>query len=264
MARFRPSELATYLESLGAHPKRTLSQNFLIDGNILDKIVKAAEVKPGDFVVEIGPGPGALTEKLVQAGAHVLAIELDTTLAQALKESFPEVEVICQDVLTFDFKDALQGKPKVKIVANLPYHLTTPILEKIAGLQEYVESATLMVQEEVARKFVAPSHIFIHYYFQPHYCFKVSPKCFYPAPKVYSAVIRLDFLQRYPVDDPERFFTLVNAANLHRRKMVKVTLRAYYPQEVIERALLSCRISPNARPEELTIVEWVKFSQALK
>lgn len=271
MPLFRPSELQEYLQKLGSNPKRTLSQNFLIDGNILNKIVQASNAKAGDLVVEIGPGPGALTEKLLEAGCKVLAIEMDAAFAKALQGSHESLEVACADVLEYPLREELQKRlptgAKAKVVANLPYHLTTPIIQKLVELEDLVESCTLMVQEEVARKLVAPKTsrdfvaftLFLHFFSHPHYCFKVSPNCFYPAPKVHSAVIRLDFERRYPLEDVKAFFTLVNTAFAERRKMLQKTLRAYFEPVQIENALVAIQKSPNARPEELSIQDWVSF-----
>jgi 16S rRNA (adenine1518-N6/adenine1519-N6)-dimethyltransferase len=201
MPLYRPSELKEYLQSLGVSPKKRLSQNFLIDGNIIKKIIQLADVCPGESVLEIGPGPGALTEGLLEAGAHVLAVEKDPILAKHLEflgkgEKF--LRVICEDILTVDLEKHLPKGTKTKVIANLPYHLTTPILTRLIPLNKTFSSITVMVQEEVARRFAAiPGSkdygsvtVFLQYYSEVQYGFKVSKNCFFPKPKVESAMVK--------------------------------------------------------------------------
>lgn len=262
MARFRPSELQEYLHSIGAKPQKGLSQNFLIDGNILNKIVALADVSATDTVIEIGPGPGALTERLLETGCKVIAIEKDPIFAKALTTL--DLRVITADVLDVDLT---QFGKQVKVVANLPYNITTPILQKLLPLGEYITSITVMVQEEVARRLCfscAPKDyvaftLYLHYYSRPHYGFTVSPKCFYPAPKVHSSVMRLDLDKRYPVADEKAFFAYVDAAFSHRRKMLKATLKPWFSHEQVEMALSKIGKAPTSRPEELSLEEWVRF-----
>lgn len=274
---YRPSELRALLDSLGVFPKKGLSQNFLIDGNILDKIALLAELQPGDLVVEIGPGPGALTEKLLACGCHVLAIEKDPVFAHRLQEKEdPLLEAWCEDVLDFPLelelrKRLLDGK-KAKVVANIPYHLTTPILQKIMKLPDLVECAVLMVQEEVARRCTAACStkdfssftLFLHYYSKPRYGFYVSPKCFYPVPKVGSAIIRLDIGKRYEVSDEEQFFVVTRTAFGQRRKMMTSSLKELYPLDRIQRALEAIGKPITTRPEAISIEEWIVFFNTLE
>ncbi|MBS0633960.1 MAG: ribosomal RNA small subunit methyltransferase A [Verrucomicrobia bacterium] len=261
MSRFRPSELQGYLRSLGVKPAKGLSQNFLIDGNILDKIVALAEVTKDDTVVEIGPGPGALTERLLETGCKVIAVELDSVFANALT-CHPQLTVHNADALKFDFS----ALGKVKVVANLPYAITTELLQKIIPLDNLV-SATVMVQDEVARRlcfdcsakdYVAFT-LFLHYYCKPKYGFSVSPSCFYPAPRVTSAVMRLDKEKRFPVADEKQFFALVYEAFSHKRKMIKASLKEY----PIEKALIAIGKAPTSRPEDLSVQEWVGVANLL-
>lgn len=273
MARFRPSELREYLQSLGVKPVKGMSQNFLIDGNILDKIVGLADVQPDDLVIEIGPGPGALTERLLDTGCEVIAIEKDTTFANALIAlQHPRLSVFEADALEFDFAAECKKRGrKSKVVANLPYHITTPILHTLLTLDSCFTSATVMVQEEVARRLCFPCSIkdfvaftlFLQYYSRPKYGFVVSPQCFYPAPRVHSAVIRLNLEKRCPVEDEGHFFELVTAAFAQRRKMIKATLKPWYEAEVIESTLEQIGKEPTSRPEELSLEEWVCFYSTL-
>ncbi len=268
MALFRPSELREYLRSIGAAASKAMSQNFLIDGNILNKIIALADVQSDDLVVEIGPGPGALTERLLDTGCQVIAIEKDPIFANALtKLQHPRLTVFTADVLHFDFN----LDRRAKVVANLPYNITTPILHKILPRSDLFSSATVMVQEEVARRlcFACTSKdyvaftLFLQYYSRPHYGFTVSPHCFYPAPKVHSAVIRLDLEKMYTVDNEIGFFEVVNASFAHRRKMIKATLKSLYEPLMVEKALDMIKKPGTARPEELSIGEWVNFYSTL-
>lgn len=254
MSRYRPSELQGYLRSLGVKPIKGLSQNFLIDGNILDKIIALAEVTADDCVVEIGPGPGALTQRLLETGCEVIAIELDPIFAKALP-AHPRLTVHAADALKFDFN----FDRKIKVVANLPYAITTQLLEKIVTLDN-LQSATVMVQDEVARRlcfecsskdYVAFT-IFLQYYCKPKYGFSVSPSCFYPAPRVTSAVMRLDIEKRYKVADEAEFFRMVHAAFAHKRKMLKATLKEWFPN-------MEC----TKRPEDLSTQEWAMLANSL-
>lgn len=271
MSLYRPSELRALLDFLGVAPKKGLSQNFLIDGNILSKIARLADLQPGDLVIEIGPGPGALTEKLLECGCHVLAIEKDTVFARHLQsKQHPQLEVWCEDVLEFPFESELVkrvGNKKAKVVANIPYHLTTPILEKLMSLPHLIECAVLMVQEEVARRCTALSStkdfssftVFLHYYSQPKYGFFVAPTCFYPVPKVGSAIIRLDLGKRYEVANEQQFFVATRTSFCHRRKMLTSSLKELYPVEKIQRALEAVKKPITARPENLSVEEWITF-----
>lgn len=273
MARFRPTELMQYLEEIGAKPKKGLSQNFLIDGNILDKIIKLADLKADDVVLEIGPGPGALTEKLLETGCQVVAIEKDDTFAKALAlQNHPRLQVIHSDVMDVSFSEICKPfAKKVKIVANLPYNLTTPILYKILHAHQSVQSACLMVQQEVAERFLAPSktklygavNVAINYYSKARYGFSVSRSSFYPAPRVDSAVIHLALNKPYTVADDTLFFAMVDKAFSMRRKQLASSLREFFSQEKIQQALVSINLAPTIRPEELSIQEWVLFCNAI-
>lgn len=246
-----------------------MSQNFLIDGNILQKIVGLADCRPGDLVFEIGPGPGALTERLLETGCEVVAIEKDAIFAKALASMQHErLTVFEADALSFDFLAECQKRGrKAKVVANLPYHITTPILHRLLPLEACFTSATVMVQDEVARRLCLPCSnkdfvaftLFLQYYSRPKYGFVVSPHCFYPAPRVHSAVIRLDLEKRYCVQDEPHFFELVDAAFSSRRKMMKATLKPWYRVEMVERALENIHKVPTSRPEELSLQDWVQF-----
>lgn len=276
MPIYKPSELVQFLEGLGIAPRKGLSQNFLIDGNILRKIVQAAEVAPGDIVLEIGPGPGSLTELLLAAGAHVIAVEKDMILAEALHRLNVEnrLEVHCCDIMEFPLREKLQGLlhgRKAKVIANLPYHLTTPILALLSPLRDIFSSLILMVQDEVALRFTANPGtseyssftVFLNFYSNPHYAFKVSKNCFFPPPKVDSAVVRLDLKEPPLQEGQEGFFEMTRSSFQQRRKMIKVSLKELYPSDTVMQALSTIGANPRARPEELSLEQFLALYKAL-
>jgi 16S rRNA (adenine1518-N6/adenine1519-N6)-dimethyltransferase len=261
----KPSSLLAFLSEEGLSPKKSLSQNFLIDKNILHKIIRLADVQEGDLVLEIGPGPGALTEVLLAAGAEVIAVEKDEAFAEKLKR-FPGVTVHSCDVRDFPF----QVLPRrAKVVANLPYHLTSVILALLLPRKEQFSTLTFMVQEEVARRMTAlpggkdysSLSVFVRFYSEPSYGFKVGPKCFYPAPKVHSAVTHFVMKEELPDVDPSLFFTLTRRAFQQRRKMLRGTLSEFGD---VESALEEMGVRKEARPENLSLEEWLKLFSALK
>lgn len=276
MKLHRASELRLFLKELGLDAKKGLSQNFLIDGNILKKIIKAAAIQPHDSVIEIGPGPGALTEFLLECGASVTAIELDPHFANALKrlqEEGQPLTVFHEDFLKFPLDDHLaSATKKSKVVANLPYHITTPILTKLLPMTAKIESVTIMVQKEFAKRMTASPgsadygsfSLFAAFYSNPTYCFTVEPTCFYPRPKVQSAVVHCQ-LKTPPLGAraQEDFFTLTRSAFQKRRKMLRTSLKDLYPIKAIEQALCEISVSPQARPEELSLAQFLILFEKL-
>jgi 16S rRNA (adenine1518-N6/adenine1519-N6)-dimethyltransferase len=260
-------ELFSFLEKIGRQPQKGLSQNFLIEQNIVKKIVRTADVRPGDRVLEIGPGPGALTACLLDAGAEVLAIEKDRILSHALERLQTKdlrLSSLTADFLDFDLK-ALQ--PGWKVVANLPYSITTPILEKLFSYHDRFSSITIMVQKELAQRMIAPSgsktfsslSIFLAFYTTYNDSFPVSSSCFYPRPKVDSTVLRFDVKSQLPLEDPQPFFKLVRRAFQQRRKMLTSSLKEFYPSAKIQQALTLIGSRIDARPESLSLEQWIKF-----
>ena len=256
------SELISFLNRIDAKPKKHLSQNFLIDPNTIQKILELAEVQPGDAVLEIGPGPGALTHALLNAGARVYAVEIDTRFATELHQiQHDRLSVFEADFLTFPMK---RLPPHIKVVANLPYHITAPILEKL--FESSFTSLTIMVQKEVAARMAASSStpdfgslsLFVQFYSRLSSSFTVPASCFYPRPKVDSTVIRLDARPLPPVD-PAAFFALVHKAFQQRRKMLTSTLP--FPKDAIRNALTALGIRPDARPEALSLDQWIAFAK---
>lgn len=272
MAIYKPQELLAFLESLGIRPKKGLSQNFLIDGNIIRKIVSSANVKAGDVVIEIGPGPGSLTEGLLQAGAKVIAIEKDRVLANALarfQTADNALRIIPADILECPLEDILKEHlekgQKAKVIANLPYHITTPIVTRLIPMHTLISKIVIMVQEEVARRFVGhpgtPSYgsltVYLNYYSHPNYLFKVSKNSFYPSPTVDSAVVELTLKVPPSVSNQEKFFEMTRRAFEQRRKMLRVSLKEKYSPNKVENALEKMGRNPLSRPEELSLEEFI-------
>ena len=263
MAIYKPSELRAFLDSLGARAKKSLSQNFLIDGNIVKKIVQLADLQPGDTVLEIGPGPGVLTEALLHRAKRVIAVEMDRLFADALQR-LSGVEITCGDILKFDMASLPEG---TKVVANIPYHITTPIIEQMVSSRR-IHSATLMVQKELAERIVAKPAtrefsslaLFVQYHAKAKLGFLVPASCFYPKPKVESAVIRLDFSgpKKFPeITDDKAFEESFRKAFQQRRKTLTASLKPLYPSESVLDALNAIKKPSTTRPEELLLEEWV-------
>ncbi|MFY9376800.1 MAG: 16S rRNA (adenine(1518)-N(6)/adenine(1519)-N(6))-dimethyltransferase RsmA [Peptococcia bacterium] len=265
------------LREHGFRFKKKWGQNFISDRNILDRIVQAAEIQPGDGVIEIGPGAGTLTRALAEAGAQVVALEIDQTLLPILEEflSGLDVKVIEADVLKSDLaKIAAEQSLKrpYKIVANLPYYITTPIIMKILESDLDFERLVIMVQWEVAKRLTAQAGskdygaitLAIQYYTEGKILFKVPRQVFNPAPEVDSAVISLCKREQPPVDvaDLQLMFKLIKAAFGQRRKTVLNALSSGglgLEREQIAQRLELAGIDPKRRGETLTIDEFARL-----
>ena len=274
MGIFRPTELIHYLEEMGIRPRKSMSQNFLIDGNIIRKIIQTAQVQPNDLVLEIGPGPGALTEALLAAQAQVIAVEKDPILAQGLlrlQTPTGALTVIEADILELNLRELLAQKlkppQKTKVIANLPYHITTPILARLIPEYALLSKLVLMVQDEVARRFTALPYtsayssftVFLEYYAHVHYAFRVNQNCFYPRPSVQSAVVALTLHEPPSIADETEFFKMTRRAFEHRRKMLRASLPPLYLSQEITKALSALGLNEKARPEELSLDDFVKL-----
>lgn len=278
MPIYRPSELRQFLLDNGLSPKKILSQNFLIDGNILNKIIATADIEPGDVILEIGPGPGALTELLLNQEAHVIAVEKDQQLCDLLprlKELPGELTIYNDDIMAFPIEETIEkaiakGK-KAKVIANLPYHLTTPILEKLLPLNHLFSQVIVMVQDEVAHRLTSEPRckeygsftVYVNFYSRPSYAFQVKRNCFHPAPKVHSAIVAMH-LQPPPSDvDISKFFELTRTGFQTRRKMLRKSLSKLYSQDTVSAALESLDINPQCRPEDLSIEQFLDLYRML-
>jgi 16S rRNA (adenine1518-N6/adenine1519-N6)-dimethyltransferase len=258
MSVVKPSELLEFLKAEGLGALKGLSQNFLIDGNIVRKILATAKVSKNDEIIEIGPGPGALTQAMLEKGARVTSIELDKKLAALL----PRLQTPDQRLTVFQedaLKIALTKLPlnKAKLISNLPYHLTTPLLTRFLPLYPQIQSITVMVQKEVAKRIIAGSSLslYVRLFSEPIYCFDVKSSCFFPKPKVTSAVVHFELHPPPKGVDPVKFELLLRTCFLKRRKMLRSSLKHLCNPE----DLTALKIAPEARPEELTMDQFLSI-----
>ena len=277
-----PQNTIAVLQKYGFVFQKKYGQNFLIDPHVLDKIVAAAGIGPDDFVVEIGPGIGTLTQYLAYAARSVCAVEIDKNLIPILEDTlsdYDNVEVINNDVLKVDLaalaKEKNNGRP-IKVVANLPYYITTPIIMGLFENQVPIDSITIMVQKEVAdRMQVGPGtkdygalSLAVQYYAKPQIVANVPPNCFMPRPKVGSAVIRLERYAKPPVEvnDEKLMFRIIRASFNQRRKTLvnglKNSPEIPFSKEQIEEALGMCGLSLNIRGEALTLEQFAQLANA--
>lgn len=263
--------------------QKKFGQNFLIDGHVLDKIIAAAEVTKEDCVVEIGPGIGTLTQYLAEAARNVIAIEIDKMLIPILQETladYDNVTVIHQDVLKTDLRELVrehnEGRP-VKVVANLPYYITTPIIMNLFESRLPVSSVTVMVQKEVAQRMQAGPgtkdygalSLAVQYFAVPYIAANVPPNCFMPRPRVGSAVIRLTRHEKPPVEvaDEQAMFQIIRASFNQRRKTLVNSLhnspQISKTKEEILRALEQMGLSQTVRGEALTLEQFAALTDLL-
>lgn len=277
---YSPSYVKELLEKYGFKFSKSLGQNFLIDGNIVRKIVEEAGVDKDTNVLEIGPGIGTLTEELAINAKNVVAVELDKKLLPILDEtldSYDNVEIIHGDILEVDIdkiiEEKLEGGP-IKIVANLPYYVTTPIIGRLLEDELNIESISVMVQKEVAERMIAPPgsktygslSVFVGFYTDAEIIVKVPNTVFMPKPKIDSAVIRLNIKKELPDIDREKFFKVVKAAFSKRRKTILNSLSSYgfdIEKDIIRKALEDSGIKVSERAENISIKEFMKLSASL-
>ena len=265
--------------------KKRLGQNFLIDEGILNRIVEIANLNKKDIVVEIGPGMGNLTKKLAQKVKKVLAIEIDENLVKLLKETlrpYSNIEIIHADILKIDLKKLLitgHRSPitKVKVVANLPYYITTPIIIHLLKAREILSNIVVMVQKEVGRRMVAKPRtkdygafsLLVQYYTKPQITIKVPRSAFLPEPEVDSCVVNLEVLEKPAVEvkDEELFFKVVRAAFEQRRKALKNALSRTRDLRLSKKKVLSilekADIKSLRRGETLSLEEFARLSNLL-
>jgi 16S rRNA (adenine1518-N6/adenine1519-N6)-dimethyltransferase len=253
---------------------KRLGQNFLIDPNIVRKIVALAELNPSDHVLEIGPGRGILTEALCRAAGRVTAIEVDPRLHAYLetrRAEFPNVELVCEDALVYPIECLPIG---TVVVANLPYYISTPLLFRLLDQRGLFPRMVLMLQDEVADRLVAKPgesdygvlSVMAQYAAEITKSFRVSAQCFRPRPEVASAVVLLRTQERTRLSQEEEaaFRALVKAAFVHRRKTLVNSLRdeGYAPHSVVEK-LQRLNIAPTRRAETLSVEDFLRLARAL-
>jgi len=267
-------EAKSQLHRLGARARKGLGQHFLVDRNVLEKIISAAELEPTDIVIEVGPGLGILTEELVKKARKVIAIEVDSKLASSLQKrlsKFAILTVINADILRLDPEDLIDKQKNYKVVANLPYYIAAPILRHFLEASLKPSLMVIMVQKEVGQSIVAaPGNmsiigISVQLYGKPTIVDYVSAQSFYPEPKVDSAIVRIEVYPRpaAEVADISGFFELVKAGFSAPRKQIRnsLTLGLQLPLAEIVALLEQAGIAPQRRPETLSLKEWARLQQ---
>ena len=278
-----PQETIAVLQKYNFVFQKKFGQNFLIDPRVLEKIIKAAEITEDDCVLEIGPGIGTMTQHLACAAKKVIAVEIDRALIPILQDTlkdYDNVRIINEDVMKVDLARLAEeengGKP-LKVVANLPYYITTPIIMGLFENHVPLKSITVMVQKEVAdRMQVGPGtkdygalSLAVQYYAKPYIVANVPPNCFMPRPKVGSAVIRLDRYEEPPVKvkDEKLMFRIIRASFNQRRKTLanglKNSAELDFTKEEIEAAIVGIGKEPGVRGETLTLEEFAGLADEL-
>jgi 16S rRNA (adenine1518-N6/adenine1519-N6)-dimethyltransferase len=265
-------------------PKRRFGQNFLVDKNVIERIVASVQPRPDETIIEIGPGRGALTERLIQTSARVMAIEFDRDLVPLLRDRFSKVtnlEVVEADALEVDFCELIRPAASARVVANLPYNIGTAILQRLIEQRHCLSEMTLMLQREVADRITAPADsadrgylsVFVEAYCETEKLFDVPPRAFRPAPKVTSTVVRVRVRDRIAseVRDETLLWQVVSAGFAHPRKTILNNLReAPEPiQELVNKrggasiVLCDAAIPPLRRAETLSFEEWALLANAM-
>ncbi|MEP7199082.1 MAG: 16S rRNA (adenine(1518)-N(6)/adenine(1519)-N(6))-dimethyltransferase RsmA [Chloroflexota bacterium] len=284
--------LRALLDAHGLRPKKSLGQNFLISESLLQSIVRAADMDPDDVVIEVGPGVGTLTYQLALTARRVVAVELDQHMVAILRDTLAScgnVTVLHQDILRLDIADAIAQIPtnqptnqpptsnlqlpastlQYKVVANLPYYITSAVIRKFLDSPHPPNVLVLMVQHEVAQRIMAAPGdmsllaVSVQFYAQPSLVMKLPAGAFYPAPQVDSAVVRLDVRAERPAVDVERFFRVAHAGFGQKRKQLRNSLAAGLGLSGAESEawLRRADIDPQRRAQTLTIAEWVRLTQ---
>jgi len=274
-----PRELNDLFQQYGLQPRRYLGQNFLIDANIVKKIVNEAEIREYDRVIEVGPGAGALTASMARKGASLKVLEIDrglVRLLRALFEAWPQVLVAEQDVLKTDWKEEIKsfegGSGSIKLISNLPYNISGPFMYNLFRERFPFSMAVLMFQKEVARRLLAgPGEhdygtlsVLSRYYCRGELLFNVSKNVFWPRPRVDSAVIKLTPRQRELSNKEESLlWDLVQGLFQQRRKTILNNMSRLFgwPREKLVELLEEVPVSPTARPEELDMQQFAKLSR---
>lgn len=278
-----PQETIAVIQKHEFSFQKKFGQNFLIDGHVLDKIIAAADISKEDLVLEIGPGIGTLTQRLSEAAGKVVAVEIDRMLIPILRETLEDcgnVEIINDDILKVDIRALVQekndGRP-IKVVANLPYYITTPIVMGLLENRVPVKDITVMVQKEVAARMQAQPgskdygalSLAVQYYCEPYLAANVPPNCFMPRPKVGSAVIRLTVHEKppAPVRDERLMFAIIRASFNQRRKTLMNGLNnapeLHFSKETVAKALGEIGLSPDVRGEALTLAQFAELTDRL-
>ena len=263
--------------------QKKFGQNFLIASRVLDKIIEAANITKEDFVLEIGPGIGTMTQYLAESAREVMAVEIDKNLIPILSDTlsaYDNISILNEDILKVDIgkiaEEKNHGKP-IKVVANLPYYITTPIIMGLFESHVPIDSITVMVQKEVADRMQAGPgtkdygalSLAVQYYAEPYIVANVPPNCFMPRPKVGSAVIRLTKYKEPPMDvtNEKLLFQLIRASFNQRRKTLQNGIKNFselnFSKEQVIEALEKMGVSPTIRGEALTLQQFAQLSNLL-
>ena len=278
-----PQNTIEVLQKYRFNFQKKFGQNFLIDIHVLDKIIDASGVTEDDFVLEIGPGIGTMTQYLCERAREVVAVEIDKNLIPILSDTlknYSNVTVINEDILKLDIcklaEEKNQGKP-IKVVANLPYYITTPIIMGLVESHVPIDSITIMVQKEVAERMqekpgskeYGALSLAVQYYAKPEIVANVPPNCFMPRPNVGSAVIRLTRHEKPPVEveDEKLMFRIIRASFNQRRKTLANGLNnspeIHLPKEVIQESIVSLGVPENIRGEALSLEQFAELSNEI-
>ena len=248
-------------------PKKRFGQNFLQDENILNKIVKEINPQPDDRIIEIGPGYGTLTQQLLAATENLIVVEIDSELARELKDRYLNLKILNQDFLETDLSKLTSKEERLRIVGNIPYNITSPILFKLIKNNELINDAVFMVQLEVAKRMTANRGtkdygilaVVLKYFTETRLCFKISPNVFYPKPKVHSALVHITFKK---IVQPEKeqllFIEMVKAAFGHRRKTLKNSLSNSIFHET---DFSNSNIDLSLRAENLSVEDFISLAR---
>ncbi len=278
-----PKKTIEIIQKYNFNFQKKFGQNFLIDSHVLNKIIAGAQVTKEDMVLEIGPGIGTMTQYLAEAARQVVAVEIDRNLIPVLKETlgdYDNVTVINEDILKLDLAglaDAYNGGKPIKVVANLPYYITTPIIMGLFESHVPLDNVTVMVQKEVAKRMEARPgskdygalSVAVQYYAQPYIVANVPCNCFMPRPNVDSAVIRLTCHEKPPVDTPDEhlMFRIVRAAFNQRRKTLVNAINnspeLSMDKVQVQEALAAMGLSATVRGEALSLDQFAKLSELL-
>lgn len=262
---------------------KRFGQNFLVDDEILQGIIESANLSNNDIVIEIGPGLGNLTEYILKRARFVIAVEIDSNMIRVLKDRFKgneKINIINEDILKIDINNLIEKVKiennikdgNVKVIANLPYYITTPIIFKLLETDNLVEEITIMIQKEVASRIVAKSKssdygilsVMANYYAKSDICLLVQNTSFVPSPKVTSAVVKLVKHKQYNVKDEKIFFELVHASFANKRKKMinslEISKFMNFSKSDLKQIFTKLQINKNVRAEELEILDFVKIS----
>lgn len=277
----RPGILKEITTRHGFHFTKSLGQNFLVDKNILNKIIEAADLRPDDIVIEVGTGIGTLTKELAKRVEKVYAVEIDRKLIPIVEETTAEcrnISLINRDFLEVELDELIEERGrKVKVIANIPYYITTPIIMKCLESDIFVEMLLLMIQKEVADRLTAKVStkdygslsVAVQYYADVEFVGKVSKSSFYPVPKVDSGIVKIEKreMRGMEIEDKKLFFQVVRGSFAKRRKTILNSLTGYvesFDKKTIEKALEQVNIDARRRGESLNIWEFARLSNEIK